>query len=184
MLEEGADRDFVPDFRLRDGDVITGEGFALEAVHTPGHTSNHLCYSLKEEDALFSGDHVMGWSTTVVAPPDGDMAAYLRSLEKLLQRGDRIYWPAHGGAIRDPKAFVCALLRHRLAREAEVIAAIRAGCRRIPEIAERIYRGLDPRLVRAASFNVLAHLNKLVEENRVRADGDGPDATYELAERS
>ncbi len=180
MFEEGADREFVPDIQLRDGDMIEGEGFTLQAIHTPGHTSNHLCYALKEEDALFSGDHVMGWSTTVVAPPDGDMAAYMQSLETLLRRGETIYWPTHGGAIRNPKSFVSALLRHRLGREAEVIAALQSEHRQIPEIARRIYPGLDPRLIRAASLNVLAHLNKLVEDRRVRAEGNGADATYYL----
>ena len=105
-VEEGADLDFAPDVQLRDGDIIEGESYSFECVHTPGHTSNHLCYVLQQEQALFSGDHVMGWSTTVVAPPDGDMAAYMRSLEKLLSRDDRIYWPTHGGPIREPKSFV------------------------------------------------------------------------------
>jgi glyoxylase-like metal-dependent hydrolase (beta-lactamase superfamily II) len=182
-LEEGADRNFAPDFRLSDGDVVEGDGFTLEAVHTPGHTSNHLCYALKQDDVLFSGDHVMGWSTTVVAPPDGDMAAYMRSLEKLLRRDERIYWPTHGGAIGDPKAFVSALLQHRRAREGEVMAAIRPGSRRIPEIVGRIYPGLDARLLRAASLTVLAHLNKLVQEGRVTQDGDGAEATYIAAGR-
>lgn len=172
-VEEGADREFVPDVVLRDGDVVEGEGYSFACVQTPGHTSNHLCYALKQEAALFSGDHVMGWSTTVVAPPDGDMAAYMRSLEKLLSRDDRIYWPTHGGPIRDPQTFVAALLRHRRARETQILQALRDGAVEIPQIVQRIYVGIDPRLERAAALNVLAHLNKLLQEGSVVADGEG-----------
>jgi glyoxylase-like metal-dependent hydrolase (beta-lactamase superfamily II) len=179
-IEEGADREFVPDIRLRDGDTIEGDGFTFEAVHTPGHTSNHICYALKEERALFSGDHVMGWSTTVIAPPDGDMAAYIRSLQKLLSRDEQIYWPTHGGPIRNPKIFVSALLQHRLSREAEITAALTEGYRRIPEIVSRVYRDLDPRLTGAAELNVLAHLLKLIQEARVVGEGDGLAADYRL----
>jgi glyoxylase-like metal-dependent hydrolase (beta-lactamase superfamily II) len=180
-IEEGGDREFVPDVRLRDGDIIEGEGFTFEAVHTPGHTSNHICYALKEEQALFSGDHVMGWSTSVVAPPDGDMAAYMRSLEKLLSRNEQIYWPTHGGPIRDPKVFVSALLRHRLSRETEILAAVKNGCHRIPQIVARVYSGLDPRLIRAAELNVLAHLLKLEQEARVIAEGEALNAEYAIS---
>ena len=176
--EEGPDLNFVPDVELRDGDVVEGKGFTLRCVHTPGHTSNHLCYALEEEKALFCGDHVMGWSTTVVAPPDGNMAAYMRSLERILARDDRILWPTHGGAIRTPRVFVAALLQHRVDREAQTVAALEAGLRRIPEITERLYSGLDPRLKRAAECNVLAHVMKLVEEGRVQADGAGMAAVY------
>jgi glyoxylase-like metal-dependent hydrolase (beta-lactamase superfamily II) len=179
-IEEGADREFIPDIRLRDGDTIEGDGFTFEAVHTPGHTSNHICYALKEERALFSGDHVMGWSTTVIAPPDGDMAAYMRSLEKLLSRDEQVYWPTHGGPIRNPQLFVSALLQHRLSREAEITAALNDGYRRIPEIVSRVYRDLDPRLTGAAELNVLAHLLKLIQEARVVAEGDGLAADYRL----
>ncbi len=178
-VEEGADHGFAPDIVLRDGDVLKGKGFTFECVHTPGHTSNHLCYALREEQALFSGDHVMGWSTTVVAPPDGDMTAYMASLEKLLSRDDRIYWPTHGGAIRNPKAYVSALLRHRLAREAEILATLAAGTTAIPAIVEHVYPGLDARLRRAAERNVLAHLIKLVREGRAVAESAGPDTRYE-----
>lgn len=172
-IEEGPDRDFVPDIVLRDGDLIEGEGFTLDCVHTPGHTPNHLCFALREEKALFSGDHVMGWSTTVVAPPDGDMADYMAGLEKLLARSDEIYWPTHGGPIRNPQAFVSALLRHRQMREAEVLAALRDGIAMVPAMVDRIYRGLDPRLHRAAELNVLAHLIKLTGEGRAAQLGDG-----------
>lgn len=177
-VEEGPDLEFVPDIVLRDADSITGDGFTLECVHTPGHTPNHLCYALREENALFSGDHVMGWSTTVVAPPDGDMTDYFASLEKLQARDDRIYWPAHGGAISNPQEFVSALLQHRLTREAEILATVQAGVTRIPQIVHSVYRGLDGRLHRAAALNVLAHLNKLIRERKVRAEGDGMAACY------
>ena len=180
-IEEGADLEFIPDIRLRDGDTIEGNGFTFEAVHTPGHTSNHICYALKEERALFSGDHVMGWSTTVVAPPDGDMAAYIRNLHKLLSRDEQIYWPTHGGPIRNPRLFVSALLEHRLSREAEITAALTDGYRRIPEIVLRVYRDLDPRLTSAVELNVLAHLLKLIQEARVVAEGEGLTADYRLS---
>lgn len=180
-VEEGSDREFVPDILLGDGDTIAGDGFTLECVHTPGHTSNHLCYALREEKALFSGDHVMGWSTTVVAPPDGDMTDYFASLEKLLMRDDRIYWPAHGGAISNPQQFVAALLHHRLAREAEILTALQVGVTTIPDIVQSIYRGLDGRLRYAAALNVLAHLGKLIREGKACAEGEGMAARYATA---
>jgi glyoxylase-like metal-dependent hydrolase (beta-lactamase superfamily II) len=143
----------------------------LECVHTPGHTSNHICYALQEEKALFSGDHVMGWSTTVVAPPDGDMGDYLASLRKLLRRDDAIYWPAHGGPIRDPQNFVTAYLAHRLEREAQILAALRDGVSTIPAMVEHIYIGLDPRLKPAAGLSVLSHLLLLLKQGRAVAQG-------------
>jgi glyoxylase-like metal-dependent hydrolase (beta-lactamase superfamily II) len=169
VVEEGGDTDFVPDIALRDGDVVECAGFAIEAIHTPGHTSNHLCYALPQERALFPGDHVMGWSTTVIAPPDGDMADYMASLRKLLARDDAVYWPAHGGPIRDPQPFVAAYLEHRLEREAQILAALRDGIATIPEMVARIYAGLDPRLRPAAGLSVLAHLVQLAREGRVMA---------------
>jgi glyoxylase-like metal-dependent hydrolase (beta-lactamase superfamily II) len=180
-VEEGADRDFAPDVSVRDGDIIKGDGYSFVCVHTPGHTSNHICYALEQEQALFSGDHVMGWSTTVVAPPDGDMTAYMRSLERLLARDDRVYWPTHGGAILNPKDYVSALLRHRRAREAQIVQALRDGKAKIPQLVQRIYAGLDPRLHRAAALNVLAHLVKLIQEGSVAADGEGLNARYRLS---
>jgi len=180
-VEEGGDRDFVPDIALRDGDVIAGSGFTIEAVHTPGHTSNHMCYALKEENALFTGDHVMGWSTTVVAPPDGDMGDYLASLKKLLARDDAILWPTHGGPVRDPKAFISAYLAHRLEREQQILESLRQGATRIPEMVDRIYVGLDPRLKPAAGLSVLAHLLLLTKQNRVASSGEsGFAARYHL----
>jgi len=180
VVEEGGDTVFVPDIRVRDGDVIEGDGFTLECVHTPGHTSNHMCYALREEKALFTGDHVMGWSTTVVAPPDGDMGDYLASLKKLLAREDRVYWPAHGGAVRNPKDFVAAYLAHRMEREAQILAALKDGLGRIPDMVNRIYVGLDPRLIPAAGLSVLAHLLELMKQGRVTASG--LPAFYRLGE--
>jgi glyoxylase-like metal-dependent hydrolase (beta-lactamase superfamily II) len=168
-VEEGGDGDFVPDIRLSDGEIVECSGFTIEAVHTPGHTSNHICYALADEYALFPGDHIMGWSTTVVAPPDGDMAQYIASLTKLLARNDRVYWPAHGGAIRDPKRFVATNLEHRREREAQILAVLRDGIATIPEMVARIYIGLDPRLRPAAGLSVLAHLVQLVREGRAIA---------------
>ena len=134
--EEGGDFDFVPDIAVRDGDIIAGDGFTFECVHTPGHTSNHMCYALREESALFTGDHVMGWSTSVVLPPDGDMVDYLASLRKLLARDDRVYWPTHGASIGDPKPLVEALIAHRLEREAQILACLGAASRASPTSCE------------------------------------------------
>ena len=182
VVEEGGDMEFAPDVRVHDGDIIEGNGFTLECVHTPGHTSNHICYGLKEEKALFCGDHVMGWSTTVVAPPDGDMGDYLASLRKLLARDDAIYWPAHGGPIRDPQTFVAAYLAHRLERETQIISAMRDGLVTIPAMVERIYIGLDPRLKPAAGLSVLAHLLLLLKQGRAVAEGEpGLKTLFRLA---
>ena len=178
-VEEGADRDFVPDHRVEDGAAIQGDGWTLEAVHTPGHTSNHLCFALAEERALFSGDHVMGWSTTVVSPPDGDMGAYMASLDKLKARNETTYWPTHGPPIPKPQRFVGKLLSHRRQREAEILSAVAGGAATIPEIVALRYRGLDPRLRPAAARTVLAHLIHLVESGRVACPGKpDEDACY------
>lgn len=182
--EEGGDWDFVPDIVVRDGDVIEGGNWRFEAVHTPGHTSNHLCFALREEAALFCGDHVMGWSTTVVSPPDGDMRAYRASLAALLGRDETIYWPTHGGPVRDPRRHVAALIEHRAEREAQVLACLRDGTETIPEIVKLLYRDVDPRLHGAAGRSVLAHLIELVERGAVACDG-GPTVTarYRLVMR-
>src|SRR5436305_11660460 len=171
-IEEGGDRDFVPDVAVRDGDVIAGNGFTFDCVYTPGHTSNHMCYALREEKVLFTGDHVMGWSTTVVAPPDGDMAQYMESLRKLLARDDEILYPTHGAPVRDPKPFLQAYLDHRLEREAQILACLRAGISTIPEIVARLYADLDQRLHSAAARSVLAHLIQLETEGRVQRTED------------
>jgi glyoxylase-like metal-dependent hydrolase (beta-lactamase superfamily II) len=169
--EEGGDHDFVPDVELREGDTIEGPGWRLNAVETPCHTSNHVCFHLAEENTLFSGDHVMGWSTSVITPPDGDMAAYMRSLEKLLPRGDALYRPTHGAAIAEPQAYVASFIAHRNERTDEILKRLAAGDETIPDIVRAVYVGLDPRLVAAAGRSVLAHLVALVEEGRVLADG-------------
>jgi glyoxylase-like metal-dependent hydrolase (beta-lactamase superfamily II) len=178
-VEEGGDWDFVPDIRLGDGDKIAGGGWLLEAVHTPGHTSNHLCFALLDGSVLFSGDHVMGWSTSVIAPPDGDMAAYMASLDKLLGRRDRTYWPTHGPAITEPQEHVRAFIAHRREREAGILDCLRGGIGSIDPIVERLYVGLQPELRNAAGRSVHAHLIDLVA--RGVAESDGPptlDALY------
>lgn len=169
--EEDGDTDFVPDVELRHGDVIFGEGWTVEAVHTPGHTSNHLCFALREEKVLFSGDHVMGWSTSIVSPPDGDMTAYMASLELLLGRDDETYWPTHGPAIRDPKALVRAFIAHREDREHQIIAQLKAGRARIADMVPVMYAAVDKRLHPAAARSVLAHMGRLVAQGRVVTDG-------------
>jgi len=160
-VEEGADRTFVPDIAVRDGDVITGEGFTLDCLFTPGHTANHMCYALREERALFCGDHVMGWSTSVIAPPDGNMRDYLASLERLRARDDAILYPAHGSPITDPQGWLRDLLAHRRQRQAQVAAALAAGLHTADDIAARLYPELDPALRGAAAAQVQAHLDYL-----------------------
>lgn len=167
LVEEGGDMAFVPDIAVKDGDRISGNGFDFECVFTPGHTSNHMCYALLNEQALFTGDHVMGWSTTVVAPPDGDMADYMASLCKLLLRDDKIMYPTHGAPISDVKPFLNAYLEHRLEREQQIITAIGQGLFTIPEMVSSIYAQVDPRLHPAASRSVLAHLIQLKEQGRL-----------------
>jgi glyoxylase-like metal-dependent hydrolase (beta-lactamase superfamily II) len=169
--EEGGDWDFVPDIVVHDGDWIDGPNWRFEAVHTPGHTSNHLCFALPDSGILFSGDHVMGWSTSVIAPPDGDMAAYMASLDKLLRRADRTYWPTHGPAITEPERHVRAFIAHRREREAGIIDCLKTGCDTIPQIVERLYVGLNPALRPAAGRSVLAHLVDLVARDIVASDG-------------
>ena len=183
-VEEGGDWDFAPDIVVKDGDEIAGPGWRFEAVHTPGHTSNHLCFALPDRGILFSGDHVMGWSTSVIAPPDGDMAAYMASLDKLLHRRDAVYWPTHGPAITEPKDHVRAFIAHRREREAGIVACLDAGIGRVDAMVERLYAGLNPNLHRAAGRSVLAHLIDLCD--RSLASSDGPkttDATYRLLRR-
>ncbi|MBO0739148.1 MAG: MBL fold metallo-hydrolase [Alphaproteobacteria bacterium] len=170
-VEEGGDWDFVPDITLRDGDRIAGHGWAFEAVHTPGHTSNHLCFALADSGVLFSGDHVMGWSTSVIAPPDGDMAAYLASLGRLLDRHDLVYWPTHGPAVTEPQRHVRAFIAHRHEREAGILDCLRAGIGGIDAIVERLYVGLQPGLRRAAGRSVQAHLIDLAGRGLVASDG-------------
>jgi glyoxylase-like metal-dependent hydrolase (beta-lactamase superfamily II) len=170
-LDEGGDRGFRPDRRLADGEVVAGDGWTIEAVATPGHLSNHLCYALREEGALFTGDHIMGWSTTVVAPPEGDMGDYLASLDKLLARDDRFYLPTHGAPIRKWKTFVRAVRAHRRSRDAQILEQLKIGRATIGDIVPVVYAGLDPRLHGAAALTVYAHLIRLIEIGAIDCDG-------------
>jgi glyoxylase-like metal-dependent hydrolase (beta-lactamase superfamily II) len=176
-VEAGGDMDFVPDVRVKDGEILEGDGFTFECVHTPGHTSNHICYAFREEQALFTGDHIMGWSTTVVTPPDGDMTQYMDSVRKLERRGDRTLYPTHGAPVTEPKPFLAAYLAHRVDRENQVLACIGDGLDTIPAMVARMYAEVDKRLHPAAARSVEAHLIKLEREGRVTRDG----ARYRLA---
>lgn len=171
-LDEGADYRFKPDHIIGDGGIIAGEGWTIEAVATPGHLSNHLCFALREEKALFTGDHIMGWATTVVAPPDGDMGAYLQSLDKLLARDDRLYYPTHGAPIEAPHRFVRAVRTHRRIRDGQILDQLKAGRTRIKEIVPAMYADIDTRLHGAAALNVFAHLIRLVKAGAVATDGE------------
>ncbi len=171
QVEEGGDYDFTPDRVVADGDVIEGAGWTVEAVHTPGHTSNHLCFAFREENLLFSGDHVMGWSTTVVSPPDGDMAAYMASLVKLRARDEQRYWPTHGPAIDDPEPYVASFIAHRQERERQIGRCLADGLATIPEMVAVIYAEVDPKLHRAAGRSVLAHLIHMVDSGRAACAG-------------
>ncbi len=164
------DPDWKPDLELRDGDFFKGDGYTLKTVATPGHAANHLAFELVEEQALFSGDHVMGWATTVVMPPDGHMGAYMASLDKLRGREDKLYWPGHGAAVTDPQRYVRGLAQHRRQREAAILARLADGDRQIDAIVARLYQGLDPLLRGAAARSVMAHLQDLMERDLVKSD--------------
>ncbi|CEJ10009.1 Hydroxyacylglutathione hydrolase [bacterium YEK0313] len=170
-LDASGDKDFTPDLALADGAVVSGPGWTLEGVFTPGHCANHMAFALREENSLLSGDHVMAWSTSIVAPPDGSMGDYMASLEKLRARSEAIFWPGHGGAVHEPQRFMRALAHHRLQREASIMKRIAAGDRAIPAIVAAIYEGLDPRLTGAAGLSVFAHLEDLVGRGLVTTDG-------------
>jgi glyoxylase-like metal-dependent hydrolase (beta-lactamase superfamily II) len=178
---ESIQPDFAPDLEISDGAVLRGPGWTLEAVHTPGHMSNHHCFALAEENALFSGDHVMGWNTSIVSPPDGNMREYLGSLARCLARGDAVYWPGHGPEIAAPQSYVRALTGHRRMRETEIAACLRDGVSTIPEMVQRMYRHLPEPMHRAAARAVLAHLEHMVETGRAATDGaPTADAAYRL----
>jgi glyoxylase-like metal-dependent hydrolase (beta-lactamase superfamily II) len=166
-VEAPFDRDYRPDRVLADGERLSGEGWTLTTIATSGHTSNHLCYALEESGALFTGDHVMGWSTSVVAPPDGDMADYMASLEKLYARDDRVYYPAHGPAVAKPKQLVRGMIGHRRQRERQIVKLLGEGPQRVTELVSRMYKGIDERLWPAAGQSVLAHLIELERQGRV-----------------
>jgi glyoxylase-like metal-dependent hydrolase (beta-lactamase superfamily II) len=182
-VEEGGDRSFRPDVVLRDGDVVAGDGWTLEAVHTPGHTSNHLCYALREEQQLFSGDHIMAWSTSVIAPPDGDLGDYLASLEKLLARDETRYWPAHGASIDAPGDFVQAFIDHRRVRIDAVLDGLTSGIDTVPDLVAAIYPDIPEALRPAAGQSTRATLDYLLRQGRVRcAAPSDPDTRYQLAQ--
>jgi glyoxylase-like metal-dependent hydrolase (beta-lactamase superfamily II) len=181
-LEGSGDLDYRPDTELTDGDAVSGPGWTLAAVATPGHTANHLAFALPQEQALFSADHVMAWSTTVVAPPDGSMTEFMASLDRLRGRDETVYWPGHGGPVREPQRLVRALSHHRRQREASIVNRLAAGDRTIPEIVAAIYQGLAPALRGAAGLSVFAHLEDLVTRGLVATDGPPTLASeYRLA---
>jgi glyoxylase-like metal-dependent hydrolase (beta-lactamase superfamily II) len=171
VVDEAHDRAFVPDVAVRDGDSITGDGFTLQCIATPGHTADHMCYALVEEQALFSGDHVMGWSTSVVAPPDGDMGQYIASLEKLAARDDRVFYPTHGSPIAAPQAYARELIAHRRRRAKQIAAALAHGTRSLAALVEQLYPGIAPALRAAAAAQVKAHLDQMVREGEAARDG-------------
>jgi len=181
-LEAGDDLSFKPDVEIRCGDVIEGDGWTIEAIHTPGHTSNHMCFDLREENTLFSGDHIMGWSTSVVSPPDGHMGDYLDSLKRIKARGfDRI-WPTHGPSIEAVDEFVGAYIDHRMAREAQILDALESGLTQIMPIVEKLYIDVDKRLYPAAAHSVLSHLIHMRETGRVTSnEADNLKASYRPA---
>ncbi|WP_072383116.1 MBL fold metallo-hydrolase [Novosphingobium sp. NDB2Meth1] len=174
------DPTYQPDRVLGDGELVAGDGWTLEAVATPGHTSNHLCFALRESGALFTGDHVMGWSTTVVSPPDGDMSAYMLSLQKLQGRVDSVYYPAHGPAVTKPQQLVRGMIGHRRQREAQILRVISEAPATIPEMVAQMYKGLDPRLNGAAGRSVLAHLIDLETQGRVARGPQVPEPKWTL----
>jgi len=169
-IEEGGDMDFEPDIRLKDGDVVQGPGWTIESVYTPGHTSNHLCFALKEENALFTGDHVMGWSTSVIGPPDGDMTQYMKSLGLLLNRSEDVYWPTHGTCIKDVKNYVRAFMDHRLDRERQILDCLSQGYSLIKDMVPVMYKDTDPSLYGAAARSVFAAMIRLVDVGKVKCE--------------
>lgn len=168
---EFVDQDFVPDVPLLDGETLQGDGWALTALFTPGHAPDHLCFALAGTSHLFSGDHVMGWNTSVVAPPEGHMGDYIASLEKLTSRNDTLYFPGHGGKVEEPQRLVKGFLLHRRMREQAILDCIRSGTNTAVTIVPVLYKGLDPKLLNAAALSVLAHVAHLAERGLVRFEG-------------
>ena len=183
QVEEGGDMDFAPDHLVKHGDIIQGGDWTVECVYTPGHTSNHMCFALKEQKALFTGDHVMGWSTSIISPPDGDMAAYMQSLELLLERDDAVYCPTHGPSIIDPKTHVRAYIAHRIEREEQILKCIDEGTHSIRDMVPLMYRDTPEFMYPAAARSVLAAMENLLRKNQVVADGGEPstDSVYRRA---
>lgn len=181
-VEEGGDMDFVPDELIRHGDVIEGGDWSVECVYTPGHTSNHMCFQLREEKALFTGDHVMGWSTSIISPPDGDMAAYMASLELLLERDDEAYWPTHGPRIDYPKELVRSFIEHRHEREAQIRKCIDKGVHTIRDMVPMMYTGTPEFMYPAAARSVLAAVEYMVQKGELTSDGPvSLDSSYHRA---
>jgi glyoxylase-like metal-dependent hydrolase (beta-lactamase superfamily II) len=181
-MEAGHDLAFRPDVSLCGGGALSGPGWTLEAIPTPGHTSNHLCYALPEENACFTGDHIMGWSTTVITPPDGDMTAYIDSLQRIRARGFATLWPTHGPPIREPDSFLAAYLAHRQERIDQILQALAAGPASIGELVPRLYADVDPRLHPAAARSMLAAILHLVRQGKLATDGaPGAASVYRLA---
>ena len=176
-VEAGGDLDFTPDVRLAHGQIVEGDGWSVECVHTPGHCSNHLCFQLRQEGTLITGDHVLGWSTSVISPPDGDMGDYLRSLELLLERDDRLYLPAHGPAIEDPKPFVRSFIEHRKQREDQIVDCLRQGKHLISEMVPVMYAALPAFMHPAAARSVFAHVLHMIERGMIAFDGEQPALT-------
>jgi glyoxylase-like metal-dependent hydrolase (beta-lactamase superfamily II) len=170
-LESSNDTDFKPDRALADGEVVRGDGWTIEAITTPGHTANHMAYAFHEAGIVLSGDHVMAWSTPVVSPPDGSMGDYMASLQKLAKRSEQVYFPGHGGAVRNAPRFDAAYILHRKAREASILNRLSKGETDIPDLVGSIYANLDPRLVKAAGMSVLAHLEDLVARGEAATNG-------------
>jgi glyoxylase-like metal-dependent hydrolase (beta-lactamase superfamily II) len=172
---------FRPDVEVEDGQTIAGPGWTLQAIATPGHASNHVCYALTEENALFCGDHIMGWSTTVISPPDGDMGAYYASLDKVQARGFDVLWPTHGPPVREVSPFIDAYRDHRLRRERQILKELTAGPRTIAELTPRLYAGIDKRLFPAARRSVWAHLIHMAAGGQIAVDGAATmEASYRL----
>lgn len=181
-FDDAGDTSHVPDRTLTDGDIIDGGGWRIEAIATPGHTANHLAFALEGHDLIFSGDHVMGWSTTIVAPPDGAMGDYMASLDKLMARPEKRLLAGHGPPVEDAHARIAELRAHRLMREAAILDRLRAGESAISDMVAAIYRDIDPSLHGAAALSVLAHLEDLILRGKVAPDGPGGlDGRYGLA---
>jgi glyoxylase-like metal-dependent hydrolase (beta-lactamase superfamily II) len=182
LTEASHDLAFHPDVSLCGGGQVAGPGWTLEAIPTPGHTSNHICYALLEENAVFTGDHIMGWSTTVITPPDGDMTDYMQSLVRIRDRDFATLWPTHGPPVREPRPFIDAYIAHRRQREAQILGALKAGPARIGDMVPVLYADVDPGLWPAAGRSVLGHLIDLTRRGQAASDGPpGPDSLYRLA---
>ena len=180
-VEEGGDLEFTPDVFVSHGDLIEGLNWSFECLHTPGHTSNHICYAFKEENSLFPGDHVMGWSTTVISPPDGDMHAYIQSLRTLITRDENTYYPTHGAPIENPMSFVRGLISHRKMREGQIVSLLKKSDTTIPNMVNKMYKELDKRLIPAAQRSVFAHIIDLSERGKISCEGNlAIDNVYSL----